>query len=70
MFYSDGIPESADPNDEFFGSDRTARAVGEACSDLLPAEAIINHVMGEVEAFTCDVPQADDMTCVVVRVAG
>jgi len=70
VFYSDGIPESENPEGELFGFIRTATAVTEACSDLLPAEAIINHVMEEVEAFARGVPQADDMTCVVVRVAG
>ncbi|MFC1526676.1 hypothetical protein ACFL6X_07700 [Candidatus Latescibacterota bacterium] len=42
--------------------------VRQGCSEGLSPEGLIDRLIGEVKAFTGDEPQADDMTCVVIKV--
>jgi sigma-B regulation protein RsbU (phosphoserine phosphatase) len=68
LLYSDGIPEAINSQEEMFGYERLADALrlwGGA-----PARDIIRGIRQELERFTQDVPQADDITLVVCRIAG
>ena len=42
--------------------------IGEGCRNGLAAGALIDGVIGEVQAFTGEVPQGDDIPLVVVEV--
>jgi phosphoserine phosphatase RsbU/P len=68
VFCSDGIAEAENAAGEQFGYECTERAIRQACVEGLSAEAMIDHILEAVAAFSGDMPQGDDMTCVVVRV--
>ncbi len=70
VFCSDGVVEAANASGEQFGYERTAEAIRKACEEGLSAEATIDRLLKEVEAFRGNAPQSDDITCVVVRVEG
>ena len=64
--YTDGITEARDRHDELFGEARLAAAltaIGEC-----PADSLLASLMDTMAAFTADAEQADDITCLVVRV--
>ena len=65
---SDGVAEAVNGVGEQFGYERTAEAIRGACEEGLSAEATIDRILGAVNAFRGDAPQADDMTCVVLGV--
>ena len=68
VFCSDGVIEACDPEGEMFGFARTAELIHRGCQENLSAAELLDRVTARVKAFTGDSPQADDMTCVVVRV--
>ena len=68
VLHSDGFSEAANAKKQLFGFDRTMEVIRRACSEGLPPEDLIERLIAEVKAFTGDEPQADDMTCVVVKV--
>ncbi|MFC1525571.1 SpoIIE family protein phosphatase [Candidatus Latescibacterota bacterium] len=68
VLHSDGFPEATNAEMETFGFDRTMEVIRQGCSEGLAPEYLIERLIGEVKAFTGDVPQADDMTCVVIKV--
>jgi len=68
--YSDGISETVNPAEEMFGSERTIETVREACAEGIGAEDLVDRFMSRAREFAGEEPQADDMTCVVVRVEG
>jgi serine phosphatase RsbU (regulator of sigma subunit) len=59
--YSDGVVEAQSPSGDFFGEDRLAVALASSPSD--PQEAV-NHLLNEIEAFTCGHTPYDDVTLV------
>ena len=69
VFCSDGIIEAANAAEDIFGFERTAETIREGCAQGLGAGAMIDRLVGAVQAFAGGVPQADDITCVVLRVA-
>jgi phosphoserine phosphatase RsbU/P len=68
VFCSDGIIETTNSEEDIFGFEQTAETIQKACADGLSAEALIDRLIGSVQAFAGDEPQGDDMTCVVLRV--
>ena len=70
IMYSDGIPETVNPAEEMFGYERTIETVREACAEGIGAEDLVDRLMSRAREFAGEEPQADDMTCVVVRVEG
>ena len=68
IFCSDGIAEAANGQEEIFGFERTAETIRQGCAEGLPAEALIDHLIGAVQDFAGNAPQGDDMTVVVLRV--
>ena len=67
ILHSDGFSEATDADEEQFGFQRTAEVIRQGCSEGLSPEELIEQLIREVEAFAGDEPQADDMTCVVIR---
>ena len=70
VFCSDGIIEAANPAGDIFGFEQTAATIRAGCGEGLSAEALIDRLIGVVQAFAGDEPQGDDMTCVALRVEG
>ena len=70
VFCSDGIVEAGNAAGEIFGFERTADTIRKGCQEGLSAEGLLERIVGEVKVFTCSESQADDMTCVVLRVEG
>ncbi len=68
VLYSDGIPETINPSEVMFGYERTVETVREACAEGISAQDLVERLMSKARDFAGEEPQADDMTCVVVRV--
>ena len=68
VFCSDGIAEAANPQEELFTFEQTAEVIRQGCQEGLSAEALLEHLFGQVKAFTGEAEQGDDMTVVVLQV--
>ncbi len=68
VFCTDGIYETFNAADDEFGAERVAEIVQVRRSE--PAAAIVQAIVDAVEGFRGEVPQADDMTVVVVKIGG
>ncbi len=62
---TDGIFEYENPGEEAFGKERVAQIVQEHQKD--PMSRLLQRIVSEVERFGGPVPQADDMTMLLVR---
>ena len=60
--YTDGVPEATNADNDMFGADRMLQALNR-CPDCQPA-VFLREVGADVEAFTGDAPQFDDVTMV------
>ncbi|MBI2951815.1 SpoIIE family protein phosphatase [bacterium] len=69
VIYSDGIPEAQDAKGEFYEDARVAEVIRGRAGQA-SAQALMDHLLRDVEAFRGEVPQLDDMTVVVVRCVG
>ncbi len=67
VFYSDGIPEAENGAGDQFGFEATMETIRSACKEDLSASETIDFIMKRMDAFRGAAPQADDITCVVVR---
>jgi sigma-B regulation protein RsbU (phosphoserine phosphatase) len=65
LICSDGVTEAQAADEELFGEARLRNFL-EGCSGL-PADEICRRVVGEVQEFVGNSPQADDLTLIVVR---
>jgi sigma-B regulation protein RsbU (phosphoserine phosphatase) len=65
VFYTDGVTEARNGEDELFGAARLLSAV-EAQAGA-GAQAVLEAIVTEVQAFAGDAPQSDDLTLFVVR---
>jgi serine phosphatase RsbU (regulator of sigma subunit) len=65
VFYTDGIPEAANKNDEFYSFERLESALVENIG--ADAEEILDAVLADVRGFAGDHPQEDDITMVVLK---
>ncbi len=68
VFCSDGIIEAVNKQDDPFGFEQTAQCIRQSALEGLSAKALIDRLIDAVQTFVGEVPQADDMTCVVLRV--
>ncbi len=66
IFYTDGIIEAHNSDNDMFGFERFEALLREVAR-LSPA-AIIDHVLQTVQTFAGDTPQHDDITLVVMRI--
>ena len=68
MFLTDGIAEARTPDQTPFGPDRALELVRVYRTD--GARQIVNNLYYAVRAFSQNTPQKDDITAVVIKVAG
>ena len=68
IFCSDGIIEAENGEGEQLGFEKTEETILQGCLEGLSAEAMIDRILEEVNTFSGDAPQGDDMTSVVLRV--
>lgn len=64
VFYTDGIVEAMDKNEEMYGFERLHEIV--KASQAEAAEDLMNDIIKDVSDFTGNVPQHDDLTIIVV----
>ncbi len=60
LAYSDGVVEAQSPEGDFFGEDRLAQALETAPKD--DPQKAVDHVLEEIETFTCGHTPYDDLT--------
>jgi len=68
VMFTDGITEAMDVKEEEYGEQRLL-AVIEKCPDL-SAKELMDKIGSEVKAFSKGMPQADDITMVVLKATG
>jgi serine phosphatase RsbU (regulator of sigma subunit) len=66
LFFTDGITESMNGADDYFGDARLGQLV-EQHADL-PADELRERVLREIDAFVGGAPQHDDMTMILVKI--
>jgi sigma-B regulation protein RsbU (phosphoserine phosphatase) len=66
VFYTDGVTEAHNPQDEMYGTERLDRTL-EDCT--LEAQTLLDAVLQSVEAFTDGQSPDDDRTIIVARVS-
>jgi phosphoserine phosphatase RsbU/P len=66
LFFTDGISEAMNEQDDCFGEERLGRLV-ESQSDL-PSDQLRERVLREIETFVGGAPQHDDMTMILLKV--
>ncbi len=66
IFYTDGIPEAMNKTNEEYGMKKFEQVIqNEGNSN---SAEIMNSIYKNVRLFTKNVPQSDDMTCVIVKI--
>ena len=65
LFYTDGVKEAIDSDEEEFGMERMSEAFRRAAP--LGAETVLSRMLEELKTFTGEGPQMDDITLVVVE---
>ena len=66
LFFTDGISEAMNCDDDCFGEGRLGRIVEE--HSHLPSEELRERILREIAAFVGDAPQHDDMTLILLRI--
>ncbi len=67
VFYTDGLPEAMNENEELFDFARLERTL-RALPRHMPAAQVVHELLQEVQRFTGNAQQHDDLTIVVMRV--
>jgi serine phosphatase RsbU (regulator of sigma subunit) len=67
LLTTDGIDETVNGENEFFGLQRAIDVVHE--NRELPANEIVERLYSEVRDFAGNAPQEDDFTAMVIKVA-
>ncbi|MGN1231663.1 MAG: SpoIIE family protein phosphatase, partial [Anaerotignum sp.] len=68
FLYTDGVTEAQNPNRELFGEKRLIESLDG--QEGLPLEEILHHVKADVDAFSGEAEQFDDITMLCVRFYG
>ena len=66
VFYTDGIVEAMNEQEEMFGFERLLKMVQTSQSAI--AEELLNEIVNKVKEFTGSAPQHDDLTIIVISV--
>ncbi len=66
LFFTDGISEAMNAQDDCFGESRLAEIV--QAHAHLSTEELRERVLREIEVFVADAPQHDDMTMILLKV--
>jgi sigma-B regulation protein RsbU (phosphoserine phosphatase) len=67
VLYTDGVTEATNIRDELFGEERLQKII--LANRGLAAAEITQKILIEVQEFTGDAPQSDDITLLVVKVS-
>ncbi|MEJ2730974.1 MAG: SpoIIE family protein phosphatase [Deltaproteobacteria bacterium] len=65
-FYTDGIVEAMNEQEQMFGFERLLEIVQK--SQSMTTDALLQEIIDAVKAFTGSAPQHDDLTAIVVSV--
>ncbi len=65
LAYSDGVVEAQSPEGELFGEERLAEVL--IAAPTSSPQATVNHIIEEIEAFTCGHTPYDDVTLLAAR---
>ena len=65
VLYTDGITEAVNAYDELFGMDRLARSLKTKLDGT--AVSIRDEILADVDRFTSETPQADDIALIVIK---
>jgi serine phosphatase RsbU (regulator of sigma subunit)/ligand-binding sensor domain-containing protein len=68
VLYTDGISESWNVQEELYGDERLAHLLETPDISSLAAREIIAKIMTDIQEFSGEIPQQDDMTVVVIKV--
>lgn len=66
LFYSDGVTESRSPAGEMYGEERLGCLLAKHAGE--EAAQVAQHIRGDTAAFRAG-PAADDLTCLVLKIA-
>ena len=68
VLYTDGVTEAFDEEGQMFGEARLATLLATTVADAGSgtAEAVLQAILGSLEAFCTDVAQSDDITLIVI----
>jgi sigma-B regulation protein RsbU (phosphoserine phosphatase) len=66
IFYTDGIVEAMNEQEEMFGFERLVEIVKQSRS--ASADELLEEIIDAVKSFTGSAPQHDDLTVIVVSV--
>jgi sigma-B regulation protein RsbU (phosphoserine phosphatase) len=69
FLYTDGVTEAENPERAFYTRERLLAHLGMAADEASP-EALIAHVMADLDRFVAGAPQADDVTALALRFLG
>jgi sigma-B regulation protein RsbU (phosphoserine phosphatase) len=67
VFYTDGVSEAFNPEEECYGNDRLLADAGSLAGQ--PATAIARSLLEKVRAFAGTAPQSDDIAILVLKLA-
>jgi sigma-B regulation protein RsbU (phosphoserine phosphatase) len=65
VMYTDGVTEAINKKEEMFSEERLRAVIRK--NHALPAAEIVNSIIKEVESFSGEAPQFDDMTIMVLK---
>ncbi len=66
VFFSDGMVEATNADRDAFGYARLKDTIQWACTKFESASDILNHIRASIDAFTGNMLEADDQTCIVM----
>ena len=66
VFYTDGIPEAMNKKNEEYGMKNFENIIIK--EEKLSSAELLNSIYKDVRSFTKNVPQSDDITCVIVKI--
>lgn len=67
IMYSDGIPEAWLNKTDQYGFDKLQEILAEACQKHKTAKDIKQHILDDVLGAITGIPQADDITLMVIK---
>jgi sigma-B regulation protein RsbU (phosphoserine phosphatase) len=68
LCYTDGITESFNPDGEWWGEEAMAASAMAAHRAGLKGQAVIDHLLADVRAYSKGVPAGDDVTLLVISI--
>jgi serine phosphatase RsbU (regulator of sigma subunit) len=68
VYYTDGLTEAENAQQDYFGEERLMQAIHEAAGQS--ADAVLKNILARVDEFCAGVPPFDDLTLCVVRYNG